>query len=73
MTSTTIDGHRYTLHSYGDTSHAEGPCDVCGTEVDDMHWQVDVRLAAPGQHWRALWGHEECLRGARRGGESNGT
>jgi hypothetical protein len=65
--------HRYRMRSTGYSSARFGPCEVCGEWASDVFLQNEEQLvrAKRDPYWtvsgcRSLFGHEGCLRAARR-------
>lgn len=76
----TVGQRKYRLTSLGYSSERFGVCEVCKKHVSDVHYQVEeqyyhhvARADYPGHSgWthsgcHSYFGHEECLRGKRRG------
>lgn len=57
--------HEYRIKSLRASSAKYGACEVCGAWAADVSIQVET---LGGSHYgcTTLFGHEECLRGARR-------
>lgn len=74
------DRYVYRIKNLGAGSARYGPCEVCGRPASETSIQVEGRTyltdafddEGPGKiaityhECETLWGHEECLRGARR-------
>lgn len=72
------DVYVYRIRSTGETSAKFGACMVCAEYVSDVHLQVEgvtfmadhgdvEHLAVTHHECKTLFGHRECLVGARRG------
>lgn len=69
-TPSPVESYRYRLITTGDSSAKYGPCEVCGKVATEVFHQTEDREYEPGQftghECKSLFGHRECLMGARR-------
>lgn len=66
--------YRYRMRNTGHSSTKFGPCEICGNHVAEVFYQVegtcyaedDGSLYPTYAGCRSLFGHETCLKNARR-------